>query len=76
MLAQKPYRMFFKIDSRCSDAERGSTGSAQAWCEWEGGYTRTCVMNGVDSALDGAAIALEDHLQESLNNLQKYLPKS
>lgn len=67
-LASKAYRLYYR---------EKSSGNTEAWIEWEGSqYTRTCTMSTVGEALDGAVIALEDYLQETMNNLQKFLPKA
>jgi hypothetical protein len=49
-------------------------GKWEAWCEWQGGYTSPCTMDDADQALDGAALALQDFLRSSLEELERYTP--
>ncbi len=64
-LASKTYRFHYR--------ETAAGDNTEAWVEWEGGYTSACVMNSTHEALSGAALALADHLQASLEELKNYL---
>ena len=54
--------------------ERG--GRWESWCEFEGGYTRVCVMDTRDDALDGTLVALNDFFQSSLLDLNQVMGKT
>jgi len=69
VLAQKTYWLFYQCDDR-------SPAATVAWCEWDGGHTRPRTSGEISDALDGAVFALEDHLQETMNNLQAYLKRT
>jgi hypothetical protein len=55
-------------------ARETRVGTWESWSEFEGGYTATCVMASRDLALDGTVLALKDHFEKILKDLEPFVP--